>query len=126
MAFYDVLYAVAANKCPRCHSGKVFANNNAYSFTNGLTMNKHCPSCGLKYERETGYFYGAMYVSYGLQVFIFASLFALNTFVFHWTSSVLLAVIITCVVAVFPITFRWSRIMWVAMFTKYDETYAKK
>ncbi len=25
-----------------------------------------CPVCGLKYEREEGYFLGAMYISYGL------------------------------------------------------------
>ncbi len=29
-------------------------------------MNECCPSCGLKFEREEGYFLGAMYISYGL------------------------------------------------------------
>ncbi len=27
-----------------------------------------CPSCGLRFLRETGYFLGAMYISYGLGV----------------------------------------------------------
>jgi uncharacterized protein (DUF983 family) len=29
-------------------------------------MRELCPVCGLKFEREEGYFLGAMYISYGL------------------------------------------------------------
>ena len=29
-------------------------------------MRERCPVCGLKFEREEGYFLGAMYISYGL------------------------------------------------------------
>ncbi len=29
-------------------------------------MHDECPSCGLRFNREPGYFLGAMYVSYGL------------------------------------------------------------
>lgn len=29
-------------------------------------MNETCPHCGVRYEREPGYFYVAMFVSYGL------------------------------------------------------------
>jgi hypothetical protein len=29
-------------------------------------MHERCPACGLKFEREQGYFLGAMYISYGL------------------------------------------------------------
>ncbi len=31
-------------------------------------MNEHCPHCGLKFEREPGYFYVAMFVSYAMNV----------------------------------------------------------
>lgn len=123
MAVSDVLYATVANKCPRCHKGKVFENNNPYSIHNGLTMHKHCPACGLKYERETGYFYGAMYVSYGLQVGLFTLLYTMDSLWFHLQTAVLLSLIVVCVISVFPVTFRWSRIMWVGIFTKYDRDY---
>jgi len=121
MAIKDVLYATVANKCPRCHKGKVFENNNPYSFHNGVKMNIHCPSCGLKYERETGYFYGAMFVSYALQVGLFIVLFALNTLWWNLSSAIILSIIIASIIAVFPITFRWSRILWIGMFTAYDK-----
>lgn len=29
-------------------------------------MHDRCPSCGLRFNREPGYFLGAMYISYGL------------------------------------------------------------
>ena len=29
-------------------------------------MNDRCPECGLRFNREPGYFLGAMYISYGL------------------------------------------------------------
>jgi hypothetical protein len=31
-------------------------------------MLDNCPVCGLRFEREQGYFLGAMYVSYGLSI----------------------------------------------------------
>jgi hypothetical protein len=31
-------------------------------------MRDNCPVCGLRFEREQGYFLGAMYVSYGLSI----------------------------------------------------------
>ena len=33
-------------------------------------MHERCPVCGLKFEREQGYFLGAMYISYGLALAI--------------------------------------------------------
>lgn len=40
-------------------------------------MNERCPSCGLHFNREPGYFLGAMYISYSLGlalVFIFGTI----------------------------------------------------
>lgn len=31
-------------------------------------MNRNCPHCDLQFEREPGYFYVAMFVSYGMNV----------------------------------------------------------
>lgn len=53
-------------KCPRCRVGKVFSGP-----TYGLKiqkMNEVCPHCALKFEREPGYFYVAMFVSYAMNV----------------------------------------------------------
>ena len=40
-------------------------------------MNDYCSSCGLKYKIEPSFFYGAMYVSYGLTVAIGVAAFVI-------------------------------------------------
>lgn len=53
-------------KCPRCRVGNVF-NGSTYGFKL-QKMSEFCPHCKLKFEREPGYFYVAMFVSYALNV----------------------------------------------------------
>jgi len=53
-------------KCPRCRVGKVFTGP-TYGFKI-QKMNEVCPHCQLKFEREPGYFYVAMFVSYAMNV----------------------------------------------------------
>jgi uncharacterized protein (DUF983 family) len=58
--------AVVNAKCPRCRVGNVFSGP-----TYGLRLQKmheFCPHCNLKFEREPGYFYVAMFVSYAFNV----------------------------------------------------------
>lgn len=59
-------YAFSHAKCPRCRVGNTFTGN-TYSLKI-QKMNEHCPHCGLKFEREPGYFYVAMFVSYAMNV----------------------------------------------------------
>ena len=48
--------------CPRCREGKIFRRSGFLL----PGMHERCPACGLKFEREEGYFLGAMYIGYGL------------------------------------------------------------
>jgi len=121
MRITDIIYATVANKCPRCNIGHVFENNNPYSLKNGLRMNIHCPHCHMKFEREVGYFYGAMYVSYGLQTALITLLYTLNIFWWNLPSLTLVFIVLSLVLALFPVTFRWSRIIWIASFTRREE-----
>src|SRR5262245_17317767 len=58
------LKVIAAGLCPRCRGGRIFRGR--------LAMNETCPACGLRFERESGYFTGAMYVSYILALPVIA------------------------------------------------------
>ncbi|QEM05997.1 DUF983 domain-containing protein [Mucilaginibacter rubeus] len=64
--------AIVKAKCPKCRVGDIYTSP-LYSLS-GQKMHINCPHCGMTYEREPGYFYGAMYVSYA---FIVAELVAL-------------------------------------------------
>jgi uncharacterized protein (DUF983 family) len=49
--------------CPRCREGRIFRSSIVRGFPR---MHENCPVCGLKFQREQGYFLGAMYISFGL------------------------------------------------------------
>ncbi|MEE1943722.1 DUF983 domain-containing protein [Pedobacter sp. KR3-3] len=59
-------HGFANAKCPRCRVGKVFTGA-TYGFK-AQKMNEFCPHCQLKFEREPGYFYVSMFVSYAMNV----------------------------------------------------------
>lgn len=59
-------YGITHSKCPRCREGNVFTGA-TYGFK-VQKMNERCPHCDLKFEREPGYFYVAMFVSYAMNV----------------------------------------------------------
>lgn len=110
--------------CPVCQSAQVFESPNPYA--NMFSMPTHCAHCNNKYEIEPGYWFGAMYVSYGFTVAISVAAFLLVYFVYPaagvWSFIVAIS-ILNLVLA--PISFRYSRLVWMNMFQKFDETKAK-
>jgi len=79
----DIFYSTLSNKCPHCHQFNVFITNNAFDLKRFGKMNKSCACFGLKYEKEPGYFYSAMYVSYALMVGWFVITWAIDYFIIH-------------------------------------------
>ena len=93
-------------KCPKCGEGHMFS---------GLfKMRSECDNCNFRFEREIGYFVGAMYINFGVTVLIaFASYFALDYFtpISFLQNFILWGVF--C--ALFPIFFfRYSRSLWLS------------
>ncbi|MBA4851690.1 DUF983 domain-containing protein [Emticicia sp. BO119] len=109
-------------KCPRCHEGEVFETKNPYNLSKMTAMHKHCPNCGLKYEREIGFFYGAMYVSYMFNI----ALFVIATVAYYlffegrvyWLWYIIGYVVLTFLL--FPFLYRLSRSIWLQAFIKYE------
>ena len=63
--------ALLTARCPRCRTGAIFEPGRRIRWPH---MYPYCPACGLKYEREEGYFLGAMYISYGFALLLIAAL----------------------------------------------------
>lgn len=126
MLLGEIFYSVAANKCPRCHSGQVFVSNNPYDLHKGLSMYENCSHCHLKYEAEPGYFYGAMYVSYALTVG-YGVLSWLVFWLINGTVGLeLLWFLLASWIILIPVTFRWSRTLWMNFFTRFQPSMKKK
>jgi hypothetical protein len=83
-------------------------------FAGAIRMNAACPTCGHRFEREPGFFQGAMYISYGMATGLLL--------VVGWTSYFLLApraglyfaigVAVGVHLAAVPTLFRYSRVIW--------------
>jgi uncharacterized protein (DUF983 family) len=104
-AIQGILYQL----CPRCREGKIFRRS-VWLFP---PMHERCPACGLKFEREAGYFLGAMYISYGLGLGIIAILSALVWEVFKWPimKSVIGGVVLF--LPLIPVVTWMARVLWI-------------
>ena len=65
MSQASLIGSMLRQHCPRCRRGMIFRGSLLRGFPR---MNQTCGVCGLKFERESGYFLGAMYLSYLLGV----------------------------------------------------------
>jgi uncharacterized protein (DUF983 family) len=115
------LYSIFKNKCPRCHEGDFFVNENPYSFKNTLKIHEICSHCGLKYMIEPSFFYGAMYVSYGLTVAISIITFVILNFFGLSLLPIFIAIIIVLVLFT-PLTLWLSRLIYINIFVHYKKT----
>jgi hypothetical protein len=83
-------------------------------FRGGFTMNDPCPVCGLVFQREEGYFLGAMYTSYGLSVALLGvSYLVAAALLPGWSSLAVAGVALVPFLPFIPAVFRYSRVLWV-------------
>jgi len=62
---------ILRHRCPRCRVGEMFQRSIFLGFPK---MHERCSVCHLRYEREPGYFLGAMYISYALALPVVAGI----------------------------------------------------
>ncbi|MNQ11555.1 hypothetical protein D3C85_244440 [compost metagenome] len=109
------------NDCPNCHKGKVFNEKNIFFNLGFPKMNEYCSHCDYKFEKEPGYFFGAMYVNYGLTVaqgiatYLIAHLFFKETFDLR-----MIPIIAGTIIVLSPFNIRFSRLLWIYMFKNYS------
>ena len=114
------LYSILHLKCPVCHEGEFFQAH-PYNLNRVGDLHANCPVCGVKYEKEVGFYTGAMYVSYAIGVAVCVSV---------WVALMVLLPdlgIITQIVAIAsvmlfgaPLFYALSKIIWANMFFHYD------
>lgn len=122
MAFKQtLLYSILKAKCPRCHKGDFFETRHPYNLIKFDKMHQNCPICGEDFERETGFYYGAMYASYGLTVAFGVGVFLLMCVLMNFTIMTYLITFAILQVVLMPVFYRMSRLMWINIFVKYKK-----
>ena len=102
--WYTVVWDIARGACPTCRQAKIFRSP--------FRMNETCPVCGVKYERETGYFLMSIFVAYGLYYlfgipFVIWLVFLDLPWLWFWVLA------ISFILISFPLIFHYARIFWI-------------
>ena len=96
-------------RCARCGGGHLFER--------WFTMVDDCPRCGLHFEREQGYWAGALAINIGIAIIVFVVAFAVGLALTVPDIPVvpLLAVLIPLMIAVPTVAYPFSKTIWVAV-----------
>lgn len=107
------IQAVVQCKCPRCRKGPIFSGP-IYSFK-GQVTNEYCSSCHLRFEREPGYFYVSMFISYAMNVAemiaISVGAYILGVDLTYENLWIYIGIIVVGVLLFAPFNYRYSRVM---------------
>lgn len=120
------LFSIIKGKCPRCHEGDFFKYRFNFSPGKITQLHNHCPSCQLKYMLEPSFYYGAMYVNYGLTVALSVTTFILAKVIFDLDLLISFGSIFVVLVLLAPVNLRLSRILWINMFVSYQKPKTSK
>lgn len=120
------IYSIFTGTCPVCQEESMYKKANPYKISHTLKMQDRCSHCGTKYKIEPSFFYGAMYVSYGVGIAFAVAAFIISNIFLGTGLLVSFFTIVLTLIVFLPIILRLSRNIWINIFMNYDKTKAKK
>lgn len=113
----SMVFSFVTAKCPNCGKGNVFKDN-LYSF-NFIEVKKECECCSYNFMPEPGFYYGAMYFTYAINVaIIIISLILFNLFTEKFPPFTYLVTTFCIVFFSINIIVRMSRLLMLYLFGK--------
>lgn len=120
------LYSILTGSCPRCHEESMYLEKNPYKLSKIYKMKERCDHCNLKYKIEPSFFYGAMYVSYGVGIAFSVATFVIAKLLIETSLiNTFISIIITLIVFM-PVIMRVSRNIWINLFIKFNASASQK
>ena len=120
------LYSILTGSCPKCHHESMYKNTNPYVLPQLFKMHERCSNCNTKYKIEPSFFYGSMYVSYGVGVAFAVASFVITYLIIGTSLMTSFYGIVGTLVVFMPIIMRLSRNIWINLFMSYDPKLDKK
>ena len=113
--------AILRMKCPRCQEGDLFPAGTLLHPARFSEMNKSCAKCGQDFEPGLGFYYGAMYASFGFNTLIFIAVWVGMALTLEEVMIGTMVIVLAVVsVALLPLNFRLSRALWINIFVDYE------
>lgn len=120
------LYSILFLKCPRCQEG-AFLEANPYKLSNFNKVKERCPKCELKYSLEPSFYYGSMYVSYGVGIAVAVAVYVLTLiFGLELNLAQVFGLMVTTLVLAMPWIAAVSKSIWANIFFKFDKKVAEQ
>ena len=112
MRFLRLVGRAVRMRCPRCGQGAVFRG--------WFRTHEACSHCGATFQREPGFFLGAIYFNYGLTALVSTVAYLVGVFVFHYPPQLtMFAILAFC--CLFPLWFfRHARSLWLGFDEYFD------
>jgi len=120
------IYSIATGTCPKCHQDHMYVNRNPYAVTETMKMHDNCRNCGFKYKVEPNFFFGAMFVSYAVSVFVGIVIFLIAHYIFHTGLITAFIAIFAGLMLLMPPIVRVSRNIYINIFINYDKEIANR
>ncbi|MEO5788332.1 DUF983 domain-containing protein [Gelidibacter sp.] len=120
------LYSILTGTCPKCNEESMYINPNPYALMDTLKIGEKCSHCQTKYRLEPSFFFGSMYVSYGVGIAFAVAAFVISYYIIGSTLTTAFIAITATLVVFMPIIMRGSRTIWINLFIHYDKDWAKK
>ena len=112
------LKGIVQGKCPVCEQGSVFKESGLLSFKMP-EMHEKCEHCGHAFEKENGYFWGAMFVSYALIIAeIICTILVCQLFFTEKMDTAMIWIVVVSVLLLSRFNYRMARIVWMYIFTQ--------
>jgi uncharacterized protein (DUF983 family) len=106
----SAIRGIVRQVCPRCRQGPMFR---PFSVRRWIDMYAVCPVCDLKFDREPGYFLGAMYVSYLLSIPPVLALVFILWLLAGWSFGAAVFGAFVAYLPFVPFMVRLSRVIWI-------------
>lgn len=120
------LYSIVNLKCPRCHEGDLFEKTFWKSIPQlargNYEMKNSCPNCGLVYESEPGFWWGAMYIGYALSSGALLITGAIAKIYFGLSVNQTMLVVLYVAFLGFLINARLSRAIYINIYVNYQKS----
>ncbi|MCW1953330.1 MAG: DUF983 domain-containing protein [Flavobacteriia bacterium] len=114
------LNSILTGSCPRCQEENMYLDANPYHLSKLFKMQERCSHCNAKYMMEPSFFYGAMYVSYGVGIAFAVAAFVISYLVLGSSLKTAFMAIIGTMFVLYPVVIRVSRNIWINIFMHFD------
>ncbi|WP_442969098.1 DUF983 domain-containing protein [Psychroserpens sp.] len=104
----------------------MYKTKNPYRLTDTLKINDNCSHCSTRYRLEPSFFFGSMFISYGVGIAFAVAAFIISYNIIETSLVTAFLAIVGTLVLLGPIIMRLSRNIWINLFMSYDKDLAKK